>query len=426
MASVKATEDIMKSLKTLAAALALAIGFTSAAHAQIKLTETEKQKLYITINTVGTAQALNHKNVFDLKGVPLAKVEPGFQNAFGDLGFVGKFGKNEEITVYMDMYLSSRNHPSQTYGNEGYILLRGVPENLESLKFLEPILTKVDIKAGHMLIDFGDAGQHRSNNAIVQKNPLVGNFVVDPNIVSIGMQVSSKQDRRWGWLVGGSNGTTTENWTVGRGFAYNGKLWVKPIDGLRTSVSYIGTDQSDNPTTAAGGSSMQMFTGNRSGERYAGVLGGGQAPGNVFPQAGEKFSAAQFDVTFDNGSPIKVYGHYGRTQDLDINGSAPGAPEEKWAYYAADATYNFTPSLYGALRYSGAQANILNGNDSDGKVNRIQVGGGFWLSKNLLLKVEYVQQKYQGFANGEVVNNNIQAWKNPQFSGVISEVSFSF
>jgi hypothetical protein len=40
--------------------------------------------------------------------------------------------------------------------------------------------------------------------------------------------------------------------------------------------------------------------------------------------------------------------------------------------------------------------------------------------------MEYVTQKYDGFAVGQVVNNGIQAWKNPSFSGVISEVSFSF
>ncbi|HEX8255507.1 MAG TPA: hypothetical protein VF846_20370 [Thermoanaerobaculia bacterium] len=415
----------MKSLSKYIAAGIIALGLGTAAQAQIKLTENETQKLYITINTVGTAQALNHENAYDPKGVELAKVSPGFQNAFGNLGFIGRFGKKEEITVVMDLYLSSRNHPSQTYGNEGYILMRGVPENLTSLRFLTPILEKVDIKAGHMLVDFGDAAEHRSNNAIVQKNPLIGNFVVDPNIVSIGMQVSSKPGR-FGWLVGGSNGTTTEDWNVGRGFAYNAKVYAYPITGLRTSLSYIGTDQSDNPNKSGGGSQMQMFTGNRSGERYAGVLGGGQAPGNVFPQAGEKFSAAQFDVTFDNGSPIQLYGHYGRTQDLDINGTAAGTPEEKWNYYAADARYNFTPTLYGAVRYSGAQVSKLAGADSDGNVRRIQVGGGFWLSKNLLLKVEYVDQQYSGFSVGQIVNNNIAAWRDPSFSGLISEVSFSF
>src|SRR5687767_9744512 len=360
----------MKTLRLIALAL-IVIALGRAAQAQLKIVDTDKNKLFITLNTVGTAQALDHENVYDAKGNALAKVEPGFQTAFGNLGFIGKFGQNQEIEVVFDMYLSSRNHPSQTYGNEGYILLRGVPENLQSLKFLEPILSKVDIKAGHMLVDFGDAGQHRSNNAIVQKNPLIGNFVVDPNIVSIGMQVSSKPGR-YGWLLGGSNGTTTEDWNVGRGFAYNAKVYAYPVQSLRTSLSYIGTDQSDNPTKSAGGSSMQMFTGNRSGERYAGVMGGGQAPGNVFPQAGEKFSAAQFDVTFNNGSPLELYGHYGITQDKDINGSAAGTPAEKWTYYAADAKYEITPALYAAARYSGANTTQLAGADSNGKVNRIQ------------------------------------------------------
>jgi hypothetical protein len=415
----------VKALRNLAIALVV-LGLGSAAQAQIKITDTETTKLFMTLNTVGTAQALDHENAFNLKGEPLAKVSPGFQNAFGDLGFIAKFGRNQEIEVVFDMYLSSRNHPSQTYGNEGYIVLRGVPENLESLKFLEPILEKVDIKAGHMLVDFGDASGHRTNNAIAQKNPLVGNFVIDPNIVSIGMQASSKPNGRYGWLVGVSNGTTTEDWNVGRGFAYNGKLIFYPVKSLRTSVSYIGTDQSDNPTKAAGGSSMQMFTGNRSGERYAGILGGGQAPGNVFPQAGEKFSAAQVDVTFDNGSPLELYGHYGITQDKDINGTAAGTPEEKWTYFAGDVVYRFTPALYAAARYSNASTDMLAGSSSDGRVDRIQVGGGLWLTRNLLVKMEYVHQQYDGFAVGQVVNNGIQAWKNPSFSGVISEVSFSF
>ena len=409
------------------AAIALVIGIASNASAQIKLTDTETQKLFITVNTVGTAQTLNHKNVYDGAGKPLAKLEPGFQNAFGDLGFIGKFGKKQEIEVVFDLYLSSRNHPSTTYGNEGYMILHGVPENLENLKFLTPILNKVDIKAGHFLVEFGDNKEHRSNNAIVQKNPLVGNFVVDPNIVSIGMQVSSKPGARYGWLVGANNGTTTEDWNVGRGFAANAKAYFYPIKSLRTSVSYMTANNSDNPTKAGGGSALQMFSGNRSGERYAGVMGGGQAPGNVFPQAGEKFSAAQLDLTYESTSlPIKFYGHVGRTQDQDINGSAAGTPQESWDYYTGDVVYKITPALYAAARYSGAVTDTLTGRATDGKVNRIQLGGGFWLSRNMLMKVEYVTQKYSGFRQGDMVNNNIQAWRDPEFNGFVAEVSFAF
>ncbi|HET7710533.1 MAG TPA: hypothetical protein VFL80_01250, partial [Thermoanaerobaculia bacterium] len=178
---------------------------------------------------------------------------------------------------------------------------------------------------------------------------------------------------------------------------------------------------------SAGGSPIQMFNGNRSGERYAGVLGGGQAPGNIFPQAGEKFSAAQFDVTYDQQSfPVKFYGHYGRTQDKDLNGSIAGAPEETWNYYAAQVKYNLTPTIYAAARYSGATTEMLNGKATDGNVDRIQVGGGLWITRNLLMKLEYVDQKYTGFAVGDMVNNNIQAWHGPRFSGFVTEVSFSF
>jgi predicted porin len=422
-------EDVMKTSRiTLLLTLILALlTVAGSATAQIKLTENETQKLYITVHTVGTAQTLNHENVFNATGAALPELEPGFQNAFGDLGFIGKFGKKQEIEVVFDLYLSSRNHPSSTYGNEGYMVLHGVPENLESLKFLEPILSKIDIKAGHFLVDFGDNKDHRSNNAIVQKNPLVGNFVVDPNIVSIGMQVNSKPGTRFGWLLGVNNGTTTEDWSVGRGFAANGKLFFYPVKPLRASVSYMAADQSDNGTKAAGGSALQMFSGNRSGERYAGVLGGGQAPGNVFPQGGEKFSAAQVDLTYDDASfPIKLYGHVGRTQDKDINGSAAGNPEETWNYFAGDVVYKITPALYAAARYSGATTEMLTGRETDGKVSRIQVGGGFWLTKNMLMKLEYVTQKYEGFRQGDMVNNNIQAWRDPEFDGFVAEVSFAF
>ena len=66
----------MKALKSLAIAL-LVLGIGSAAQAQLKVSENDNTKLYITVNTVGTAQALDHKNAFDTKGAELAKVSAG-------------------------------------------------------------------------------------------------------------------------------------------------------------------------------------------------------------------------------------------------------------------------------------------------------------------------------------------------------------
>ncbi len=410
----------MKTIKMLCLILAM-LATMVPAQAQLKVSDSEFAKLFITINTVGTLQTLKQQNVFDSSGKNLGTPQWGMQTAFGDLGFLGQFGKKQEVEMYFDLYLASRNHPSTTYGNQGYLLVKDVPENLESLRVLKPIFKRIDLKAGAFLVDFGDQEQHRSNNALVQKNPLVGNFVIDPNFVSVGVQAMSKP-ARFGWVAAVSNGTNTEDFSYGRGTALNGKLYFYPIKPLRLSGSIYHVNHSASATSRA-----TLFSGNRSGERYGAVMGGGQAPGNVFPAAGKDLTAVQGDVTFDTATiPLKFYGHYGVTRDSDVNGPAPGDPEERWSYYAGEMVYKFSPIIYGATRYSAAKANKLSGVASDGKVDRIQIGGGLWMTHNLLLKVEYVSQKYSRFASGTIVNNGIQAWRNPSFKGFVSEVSFSF
>jgi hypothetical protein len=48
------------------------------------------------------------------------------------------------------------------------------------------------------------------------------------------------------------------------------------------------------------------------------------------------------------------------------------------------------------------------------RVNRIQIGGGWQLSPNLLLKAEYVNQEYDGFSRRDIRSGG-------RFSGVILE-----
>ena len=72
------------------ALLTIAMLFVAvAANAQIKVSDSEDTKLYITLNTVGTMQTLDQKNVFDTKGAKLPDLTSGMQTAFGDLGFLG-------------------------------------------------------------------------------------------------------------------------------------------------------------------------------------------------------------------------------------------------------------------------------------------------------------------------------------------------
>lgn len=392
------------------------------AQAQVKISDTDDTKLYITLNTVGTFQSLHQSNAFDSKGVRLPNLTTGMQTAFGDLGFQGKFGQKQEVEMYFDLYLASRNHPSTTYGDEGYLIFHGVPENLAAAhRVLNPLFSRVDVKVGAFLLDYGDHLYHRSNNAISQSNPLVGNSVVDPNFVSVGGEIIGKP-ARFNWLLGVTNGTNTEDFSQGRGVAVNAKVWANPIQPLRTSVSFYSVDHSRSATSRA-----TLFSGNRSGERYGGVLGGGQAPGGVLIGAGKDLAAGQFDITWDKAEiPLKLYANYGVVNDDNTNGPAPGKPRDKWNYYAAEMVYKFNPIVYASARYSAADADKLRSISSNGKVARIQIGGGLWISRNMLMKVEYVDQKYTGFAANDVINNGILAGRDPEFKGIVSEVSFAF
>lgn len=400
----------------LGAALVLAV--PSAADAQVEIAHFGATRLYFTVDTVGTVQALEHEDAFDATGKPFDELGPGFQTAWGNMGFSAAFGEEKEIEMFFDLFISSRNHPSTTYGHQGYLVVRAMPGDLKKVRVLNTLFEHVDVKLGHFHIDFGDHQFHRSDNAAVQSNPLIGNFVIDPELVDIGAEISSEPGK-FNWMLGLSNGTNTENVQEGKGVAVHGKVWLD-VEPFRAAFSAIQVDHSENATTKA-----QLFSGNRDGERYGGILGGGQAPGQVLPQAGRDLLAWQADFTY-GADKLKLYAHYGDTKDSDTNGPAAGTPVEHWNYYAAESVYQFTPKAHAAARYSSAAAKTLRDLPSDGKVDRVQVGGGYWLTEQMLIKLEYVHEAYRDFKVGDVLNNNLQAWRDPSFSGGLMEVSFGF
>jgi hypothetical protein len=351
-------------------------------------------------------------------GTPKPDTDPGFQTPFGDLSFVARFG--DVLDVYYDLYLASRPHESSTYGHEGFIILHRMPGSLGENRLIQRFFDIADIKVGAFDIDFGDSRYRRSNNARVQYNPLVGNFVVDPETDEIGVEVYSKPTRL-NWLAGVTGGTTTGHSDEDGGFGVHGKLWMDVIPDLRAAVSAYRTDHSGS----VAGDKSSLFSGSRSGGPYDEVIAGGNAPGNILPSNGQDVTALQGDLTW-NHWPYEAYSNLGWTQDTDINGSAPGSPTESWYYGAAEGVYHLTPNLYGAARYSGAFAVKINDHSSDGVVHRIQVGGGYWFTRTMLVKAEYVYQWYDDFspAGGQVGGTDV--WRDPSFNGLIFEASFSF
>ena len=147
----------------------------------------------------------------------------------------------------------------------------------------------------------------------MQHNALIGNYVIDPKTVEIGLEVTTTPGPVH--LMGIGNGSTTEKFKEGTGMSYHGKIWTDPVESLRMSTSYYRVDHSDNKAKFAG-SWGNLFSGHRSGGSYSGILDGGNAPGQVVPGAGQDVTAAQFDATW-NRDGLELYSHYGWMEDAD-------------------------------------------------------------------------------------------------------------
>jgi len=375
----------------------------------LEIARYQDMHLYIGLDTVGRFQFLHQANV-DVKGVDQGGINPGFQTPFADLNFLATIpGK---LDVYFDSYIASRPHPSTTYGHEGYMVFKGLPAPFDTGGFKQ-LFDYINVKVGAFDLDFGDQNYRRSNNAIVSRNPLIGNAIVDPNVEEIGGEVYSIKGPIY-MLAGLGSGTTTEHFDFGPEPGVHGKVWGYPLPDLRTSISGYYANLSNSSTAFE---DTNLFAASRSGGVYAGVFQGGDSPGQITPAAGKDVTAVQGDATW-NHWPFEIYSNVGWTSDSSY--------EERWTYGTVEPVYHITPALYVAARYSVAVAGAVNGVDSNGWGDRIQIGGGYFFTENLLAKMEYVFQQYHNFAAEDGLVSGVDAARDPRFDGVVMEVSFSF
>ena len=100
--------------------------------------------------------------------------------------------------------------------------------------------------------------------------------------------------------------------------------------------------------------------------------------------------------------------------------AASETKEREWNQYAVDGVYRFgaTENLYLGARYNTASGN-LDGIANEVSVDRYQVAGGWFIAPTILLKGEYVNQKYNNFPRTDIRNGG-------KFNGFIFEGVVSF
>lgn len=337
-------------------------------------------------------QGLKHKNVSG----GLYKMSPGFNTANANLFMDVQLA--EGIRLNLTSYLSSRHH-TETWVKGGYIQFDKLPFKGQ---IWDDIMKVTTIKVGHMEINYGDQHFRRSDGGHTLYNPFAENYIMDAFTTEIGGEVLVRKSGFFG-LVGVTNGmikgnidslvATPQDDNIHKSPAVYLKAGFDkqftPDVRLRISGSYYGNQSSGGNT---------LYAGDRTGSNYFMVLekvGSKSADqftsGRVSPGFSKRVDAVQVNG-FAKAYGLELFGTYeiakGRTKN-EVN-------NRKATQYAIDAVYRigaaenfFVGARYNVLEYRPMNitgtAPITYANDV--KVDRLAFGAGWFLTNNILLKV---------------------------------------
>ncbi len=365
-------------------------------------------------------QSLRHENTSDpvLVGTPtpvnvnqLIKIGSGFNNAEANLFMDAQLGRG--IRVAMTSYLSSRHH-TETWVKDGYLLIDGSPWENEKLDNLFKYLT---LKMGHFEINYGDMHFRRSDNGQAMFNPLVGNLLMDAFTTEIGGEAYVRGGDFLG-MVSVTGGEVRGNVlkpeqrspSVIAKLGYDRQ--ITPDARVRLTGSFYNSEKSISNT---------LYTGSRSGSRYYYVVENLNATesaqawsGDVRPGYNRKVQAMVINP-FVKFHDLELFGNIEQAKGRTLTETS----ERTWNHYAAEAVYRlFENRVYLAGRWNTAKGDLA-GIADEVTVDRIQGGGGWFISPNMLAKIEYVEQKYKNFPPSDIRNG-------AKFNGAVFEAVVSF
>jgi hypothetical protein len=320
------------------------------------------------------------------------------------------------VRMSLRTYLSSRHH-TETYVKGGYIQI----DKLDFIKkdFLAEIMKKATIKIGQMENNYGDTHFRRTDNGHALYNPFVGNYIMDSFTTEIGAEIYY-QTNGWIGMIGMTNGrlnqSVSDTATHGAFIAKVG--YDKQInDDLRFRLT--GSIYTVNNT-----STTYLYGGDRAGSRYYEVMDRDGASANDFsgrinPQLKTDMTSIMINP-FVKFKGLEFFGVFETTSGYDKVADAAFDGDRTWTQLAGELIYRFgtEEKLYVGARYNTVSGQ-LPGEESDKvTVNRVNLGGGWFMTKNILAKVEYVSQNYEDYPAGQ--------FEDGQFSGLMIEAVIAF
>jgi len=363
-------------------------------------------------------QDLSHSNtaapnmVNGVDSNKLMDIGLGFNNPTANLNLHAQLAPG--IRVALTSYLSARHH-NETWVKDGYIQMDQSPIEWVPLKMLMEIAT---VRVGDFEINYGDTHFRRSDNGNAMYNPFIGNYIMDAFTTQIGGEVYLKPGPfiAMAALTAGELRGTVQ--TPGqRGPVMIGKLGYDRQVSKDLRVRLTGSMYKTNKAM-----SDTLYSGDRAGSRYYFVLENTAATESAQKDSGLLQPGFKNRVTAFQMNPfvkyrgLELFGVVERSK-----GAASTEPSDRtWHQYALDTVYRFAPDekLFVGARYNKAYGQLPAITDNVG-ANRWQFSGGWFVTANVLAKVEYVNQKYFGFPDNNIKNGG-------KFHGLMAEGTIAF
>lgn len=356
-------------------------------------------------------QAISHDNdAGDLPGL-----QNNFNLATSNLDLDVELA--DGMRMHLRTYLSSQHH-TETYVKGGYLQV----DRLDFIRegFASNLMDHVRIKVGHMEVNYGDTHFRRSDNGATIHNAFVGNYIMDSFTTEVGGEVYVYSGPVFG-MIGLTNGhlnQSTEEEEIKTKPTFLAKLgYDKQINDdfrFRLTGSLLRVSQS---------SSIYLYSGDRAGSRYYNVIEAGNFRAGRFspsftPGYGQPAAAGEMTSIMINPflkySGLEFFGVF-----ENVSGQVESESSSRsYTQLGAELIYRF-----GANEdfYIGGRYNTVSGEQPGGtdiEISRVNFGGGWFLTDNVLTKLDYVSQKYdKGFSG---------PYAGAEFNGLVIEAVVSF
>ena len=355
-------------------------------------------------------QALDHENATG--ATALIPIGNNFNLATANLDLDVALAKG--VRMHLRTYLSSRHHP-EPYVKGGYFQI----DNLDFIKegLLAETMKYVTINIGHMENNYGDAHFRRSDNAQAIYNPFVGNYIMDAFTTEVGAEVYFRKN---GFIsmIGATNGKLNQGANAPSATSPSVMAKLGYDKQLNTDLRFRITGSIYNSAHSA---RTYLYGGDRAGSRYYFVMepttatsSANYSSGLVNPGLTNKLTA----IMVNPFVKYKGFEFFGLFETVSGRKFAE-TDRRNFTQLGADLLYRFgkEENLYVAGRYNSVSGELDATQDID--VQRISLGAGWFMTKNILAKVEYVNQTYDGYATGNILDGG-------KFSGFIAEAVISF